>query len=135
MITLRGITKNNLKGPIHEPHLSSHSSNKVLWSLARLNDVRGISMLSTKIEEQRNQVTSRYFIPHILFLWKFRKVWSTVKKINQVRENWFKIYLVPKCIQIMLSSIKKKAVWQCWYSDKFVNTCITHCANCVRFWL
>jgi len=33
-----------------------------LWRLARLNDVRGISMLSAKIGERGNQVTSRYFI-------------------------------------------------------------------------
>ena len=30
------------------------------WSHARLNDVRGISMLSAGIEERQNQVTSRY---------------------------------------------------------------------------
>ena len=31
-----------------------------MWSLARLNDVRGISMLSAKIVERRKQVTARY---------------------------------------------------------------------------
>ena len=33
-----------------------------LWTLARLNDVRGISMLSAKIGERQKQVTARYFI-------------------------------------------------------------------------
>ena len=35
------------------------SRNGQMWSLARLNDVRGISMLSAKIGERRKQVTAR----------------------------------------------------------------------------
>jgi len=36
-----------------------------LWTLARLNNVRDISMLSAKIGERRKQVTARY---HSMFI-------------------------------------------------------------------
>ena len=36
-----------------------------LWNLARLNDVRGISMIAAKIRERQKQVTARYWF----FFW------------------------------------------------------------------